>query len=108
MLGGTSVALRPLDFVAGAGPTAPACRSGGSWVSQGTSGRKGVFAEDCLAGWEPRKAKGATPVSCPTSGLGNGAIVLVPPPPSTRNSWPFASPERLSPATPVRPYAVSW
>ena len=37
------------------------------------------------------------------SGVLNGAMVLEPPPPSTRNSWPFASPERLSPATPGEP-----
>ena len=78
-----SVELRPLELVAGAGPSAPARRSGGSCVSHGTSGRNGVFAEDCFAGWEPRKAKGATPVSWPgRSGVVKGAIVFVPPPPS--------------------------
>ena len=29
--------------------------------------------------------------------------VLGPPPPMTRMYWPFASPERLSPAIPTRP-----
>ena len=33
-------------------------------ISHATSGRKGVFSEDCLAGWAPMIGKGVTPVSC--------------------------------------------
>jgi hypothetical protein len=33
---------------------------------------------------------------------------FVPPAASTRNHWPFASPDRLSPARPTKPLGASW
>src|SRR5207247_926906 len=61
--GGAAVALFPVAFVVGAGPIW-LCRSGASWVSHGTSGRNGVFADDCFAGWEPRNVNGRRVRGC--------------------------------------------
>ena len=76
--------LRPLELVAGAGPMAPAWRFGGSCVSHGTSGRNGVFAEDCFGrlGAEEGEGRDAGQPGAARSGVVKGAIVFEPPPPS--------------------------
>src|SRR3954451_24219765 len=69
-------------------------RSGGCWVSQGTwlfSGGRGGGR----GGLTPRMGSAVVPTT-----PGSNCTRFVPPDASTRNHWPLASPERLSPARP--------
>src|SRR4051812_16843064 len=78
----------------GGGAPALERRSGGCWFSHGTSLRSGGR---CLGfgGLTPRVGSGVVP-----NVLGSNCTRLVPPAASTRNHWPLASPDRLSPARP--------